>query len=938
MTGWAGVVFAGLFLGLAGVFWRVSDRGRGVSQGVVVAGMLVAPLLVWTCLADAALNSRFGDMHLSLTRLSLDVTRGGLSIGGGPEDDLFIRGAAPGVVVIPRQTLVDQTGAIRLEVPRVAASATHDTTSVAAVRHGDTYDYIGAQDFRPGMAVCVRACSGTAARWYGLDAKSPRFQRLGRGDGQGRDQGPILPQRRAFGIVPTLSWKASQALVPLSRALPGEPASRSIVYQSGKLFGDGWKILLLDPDAMIGQVGSDGRVVASPRPSASPWTVADTRALSIWDVRVYDEADPGQPLGRLQERRAVTLVQDGPRLTATLATPAVERVGQCPRNGSPSPIAPDFPVLGGGLAHALTQDLPYPEAARCADLVSGTFDITDPAAPGKSASLRLQRLGAPWLMGWLSLAWACVVLIVWRRDWIGAATGRARLHMMLVAGLQTLLGLRMMIAFAGVVADPELDQGLAATGQAALAYVALPAALLLLAPPLSEARRRRRDLLLIAAFVAASGLAIHLWMAGVPGPWFATWTRPEFWRLVPGGLATVAAAAVLVWTVALAFGPTLGGRFAGMAARQGGQVGRWLTAMSARFQQWRSVLPITALGRLALGLVSIKERLPVLGFAVSALYTPALIIGLSGLMAEATRVEGWQRFRLGAVFCVALAVLFVLLPVGVKDNGYALVGIPVMVMVGWGVWQRRGQIADRAGWLSGAAWAAPLAGAILAVMAASVVLQAPPAASPDDIDRAAVAASDQPALDILARAGAYSQNQLRLWAFGSPGQVERYGSWEAENLRVWSQHLSDYTATLLGRGYLAPVNLSVLKPVQLNDNVSTIHVIAPFGRVGAAGLLLCLGVLAAAAARATRPEADAQPSQARLIGLMALWVLFGVGAYVVLANLQMVPFTGRNVYLLAAASDSDLLEGATLIAMAWLGLSRSSTVTEEAAWRDHAPS
>jgi hypothetical protein len=177
-----------------------------------------------------------------------------------------------------------------------------------------------------------------------------------------------------------------------------------------------------------------------------------------------------------------------------------------------------------------------------------------------------------------------------------------------------------------------------------------------------------------------------------------------------------------------------------------------------------------------------------------------------------------------------------------------------MVMAAWGVWERRRQATDGQTRLAALAWAAPLTGAVLVIVAAVLFFQAPAAASKDDLARAAVAASDQPALDILSKAGAYSQNQLRLWAFGSPDQVERYGSWEAENLRVWSQHLSDYTATLFGHGYLAPVNLSVLKPVQLNDNVSTIHVMAPYGRFGAAALLLCLGVLAAAAARVTRPE------------------------------------------------------------------------------------
>jgi len=74
---------------------------------------------------------------------------------------------------------------------------------------------------------------------------------------------------------------------------------------------------------------------------------------------------------------------------------------------------------------------------------------------------------------------------------------------------------------------------------------------------------------------------------------------------------------------------------------------------------------------------------------------------------------------------------------------------------------------------------------------------------------------------------------------------------------------------------------------------------------------------------------DGEPGQGRILGLMALWILFGVGAYVVLANLQLAPFTGRNVYLLAAASDSDLLEGMTLFLMAWFGLTAVSRQPED---------
>ena len=94
-----------------------------------------------------------------------------------------------------------------------------------------------------------------------------------------------------------------------------------------------------------------------------------------------------------------------------------------------------------------------------------------------------------------------------------------------------------------------------------------------------------------------------------------------------------------------------------------------------------------------------------------------------------------------------------------------------------------------------------------------------------------------------------------------------------------------------------------------------------FGRVSAATYLAMLAALVAAGASLTRPPESEPPSARRLIGLVSLTLLFGVAAYVILANLQLTLFTGRNVYLMAASSGSDLLEGLTLFALAFFGLS-----------------
>jgi cell division protein FtsW (lipid II flippase) len=111
----------------------------------------------------------------------------------------------------------------------------------------------------------------------------------------------------------------------------------------------------------------------------------------------------------------------------------------------------------------------------------------------------------------------------------------------------------------------------------------------------------------------------------------------------------------------------------------------------------------------------------------------------------------------------------------------------------------------------------------------------------------------------------------------------------------------------VGRGYMQPSDPGDIRPYQADDNLSAIHLMSPFGRIGAALLLLVLGVLAWRLGTPGK-RADA----AAMMGALVLWCLFTTAAYMVLGNLHLVPFTGRNIYLLAALSVSDLLEGGIL--------------------------
>ena len=174
-----------------------------------------------------------------------------------------------------------------------------------------------------------------------------------------------------------------------------------------------------------------------------------------------------------------------------------------------------------------------------------------------------------------------------------------------------------------------------------------------------------------------------------------------------------------------------------------------------------------------------------------------------------------------------------------------------------------------------------------------------------------------------------TQNILRIWYSVRPDDVGDFATSSAQNLGAAMAHLHDYGACpdskwpgcLGGHGYLAIPRPTVLAPYQLNDNVTAIHLIAPFGRLGAASFLLLLAAAALFYTRGALRTGDMPPLM--LAGIAALWTIFGAALYMILANLEVLPFTGKNVYFLAASSGSDLLEGAILVALAMVAAARA---------------
>lgn len=332
---------------------------------------------------------------------------------------------------------------------------------------------------------------------------------------------------------------------------------------------------------------------------------------------------------------------------------------------------------------------------------------------------------------------------------------------------------------------------------------------------------------------------------------------------------------------------------------------------------WPILLAAIVIVRILLGLLGFRERL--FGIALSAVYVPLLLVCIAALLAQAEATP--KRQRLGFMFLGALALAVGLVALVINDVGFALVHVPPIA--GIALWRLRrwsGAPTDEPfstrDWQTWAPWAAPAAGLAVGYVAlwAMIALTPPPSDEAPLEQRVAYSVREQ----------STDPNWLRLRAVFAPDQIGRIGTRNAAVQMDQSLLLQELTGTILGRGWLTPVDLGTFRyqTTHLSDYLSAAHVMAPFGRAGAIALLL---VLAAAAGAAVTGRVRTPAPWPALAGALALWTLFGAAAYMVLANLLLVPFTGRNIYLLAASSGGDLIEGLGLLLMARIGLAHGRT-------------
>jgi hypothetical protein len=310
-----------------------------------------------------------------------------------------------------------------------------------------------------------------------------------------------------------------------------------------------------------------------------------------------------------------------------------------------------------------------------------------------------------------------------------------------------------------------------------------------------------------------------------------------------------------------------------------------------------------------------SERL--FGVPLSLFYIPGILLGfalmLDGLRDKAGRVWA-QWFVLGA-----FAVAYILVPLLTRDNGLIFVsGWPLAVLILWFGVMRSGAV-----WRKPALWLVPVLTpvALVAVFALWLAMKGPVPSPADSLGR------------YLAEAVQWDRNSVRMLAYLQPRPVVEIGTKISLESLDQTTSLGPLTSGLFGHGYLAPSYIRMaLRDYQYSDNLSAVHIIWPWGRIGALGVLAVIlagtAALQPARLRGLDGTTKDRDDWVRIAALGASLTIFWAGAYMVLANLNWVPFTGRNIYLLAVTSGGDLAEGYALLLMAALAVAGGFTADE----------
>ena len=169
---------------------------------------------------------------------------------------------------------------------------------------------------------------------------------------------------------------------------------------------------------------------------------------------------------------------------------------------------------------------------------------------------------------------------------------------------------------------------------------------------------------------------------------------------------------------------------------------------------------------------------------------------------------------------------------------------------------------------------------------------------------------------------------LRLYMLSNPGGLTEAGLVASERMATHFSTLEDYgrTGGWWGRGYLATELPRYLGDTHLSDLVPMAFLLPEQGKLGLAGLALLYVVpvlafaLFASARRGARGASSALGGQGIWLTAVALLAVAAPSLFMILGNLNLALFTGKNCALLGVNSLSDAVESGALLGLAALGL------------------
>jgi hypothetical protein len=395
----------------------------------------------------------------------------------------------------------------------------------------------------------------------------------------------------------------------------------------------------------------------------------------------------------------------------------------------------------------------------------------------------------------------------------------------------------------------------------------------------------------------------------------AAWVNP------PHDAGVVAVAAQVVWLL-----PLIMMIFWRCAPWLISLVSEWLAAARAGWTY--PALILLALGllglRLGLGLAGFKEALPLPGarLALSLFFVPAQLIlfALALCRLETDRITAaasplgaqWRflAFIYGLFFPAQLAA-----GIFVSDLGTFLYFLPpTLVLAAQGLtiagteaasfWQKNSRVSEsRLMALIGALLFMLPAAGLAAVMANPLQ-----AVSVFPEVRAAMTTPGEVVTD---------SNVLRLMQFIDEEALAAIGTDEAQRIGQDHALMRNYAHRgLMGSGYLGVEVVHAKRETALNDNVFAVYGLAQFGVIGAVAL-----VAAYAAIMLSGCSLSGGCSFGRHLALLAALALGLTSLYMMGANTGLLPFTGRNMYLLGLNSLGDVAETAVLTLLVVVGLS-----------------